>query len=146
MASTTLKHRYRPTESKYKGGAKEMYVTYDLKQTTKGGGSAVYPRVKRVYLAGDVTGWTLGRMSKKSGREVNGLRVEYDQSRAGYRRRGFAARRGKTAYNVLPASVSSTAQRFVQVVELPEGASNVQFRSSRESLPERYRHALQQVR
>jgi hypothetical protein len=146
MTPTTVKHRYRPTESKYKGGAKEMYVTYDLKQTTRGGGSALYPKVKRLYIAGEVAGWKLGQITKKSGREVNGLRVEYEQSRAGYRRRGFAARRGKTAYNVAPASVSSTSQRFVQVVDLPKGASNVQFHSRRESLPERYRHALQHVR
>mgnify|MGYP006987906056 CR=1 FL=1 len=26
---------YKPTESKYKGGAREMYVTYDLEQKTR---------------------------------------------------------------------------------------------------------------
>jgi hypothetical protein len=39
---------YRRTESKYKGVAHEMYVTYDLEQTTRGGHSAMYPKVKRV--------------------------------------------------------------------------------------------------
>ena len=32
-----------------------MYVTYDLEQQTRGGGSAIYPKVKRVYIAGDVS-------------------------------------------------------------------------------------------
>ena len=45
---------YRPTESKYKGGAHEMYVTYDLEQKTRGGDMAIYPKVRRVYIAGDV--------------------------------------------------------------------------------------------
>ena len=45
---------YRPTESKYKGGAHEMYITYDLKQKTRGGESRLYPKVKRVYIAGDI--------------------------------------------------------------------------------------------
>ena len=34
------KHRYRPTEAKYKGRAEEMFVTYDLSQETRGGGPA----------------------------------------------------------------------------------------------------------
>ncbi len=36
--------RYQPTESKYKGGADEMYITYDLEQPTRGGGKALYPK------------------------------------------------------------------------------------------------------
>ena len=40
MTTATSQHHYRPTESKYKGGAQEMYVTYDLEQKTRGGGSA----------------------------------------------------------------------------------------------------------
>ncbi len=45
---------YKTTESKYKGGAKEMYVTYDLWQATRGENQALYPKVKRVYIAGHV--------------------------------------------------------------------------------------------
>jgi hypothetical protein len=52
--TTTHKGRYRTTESKYKGGASEMYITYDLEQKTRGGGSTLLPKVKRVYIAGDV--------------------------------------------------------------------------------------------
>jgi hypothetical protein len=35
---------YKTTESKYKGGAKEMYVTYDLWQATRGENQALYPK------------------------------------------------------------------------------------------------------
>jgi hypothetical protein len=51
MTNTETRNGYRPTESKYKGGAHEMYVTYDLEQKTRGEQSAVYPRVKRVYIS-----------------------------------------------------------------------------------------------
>src|SRR2546427_43291 len=125
MTTTTKKHGYRPTESKYKGGAGEMYVTYDLEQKTRGGGSATYPKVKRVYIAGDVKDWKAGRVRKKSGREVRGVRIEYEQGRKRYRREGYTAARGATTYPVAPASVGATAQRFAQVVEVPEGARNV---------------------
>ena len=31
-----------------------MYIAYDLEQKTRGDGHAFYPKVKRVYIAGDV--------------------------------------------------------------------------------------------
>jgi len=146
MAITTTERHYRSTESKYKGGAKEMYVTYDLEQKTRGGGSATYPKVKRVYIAGDVKDWKVGAVRKRTGREVRGVRIEYDQSRAGYRREAYPAERGKTRYEVAPASVGATSQRFVQVVEVPEAARDVQFHTDTSSVPGKYRHALQDVR
>jgi hypothetical protein len=36
MAETAKKRRYRPTESQYKGGADEMYITYDREQKIRG--------------------------------------------------------------------------------------------------------------
>jgi len=146
MATTTTKRRYRPTESKYKGGANEMYVTYDLEQKTRGGGSATYPKIKRVYIAGDVKDWEIGTVRKRSGRGVLGVRIEYEQSRAGYRREAYSAERGETRYEVAPASVGTTTQRFVQVVEVPEAARDVQFHTDANSVPGQYRHALQHVR
>ena|SRR5437868_5464535 len=146
MSATTTRRRYRPTESKYKGGAHEMYVTYDLEQRTRGGGSATYPKVKRVYIAGDVKDWQVGRVTKKSGREVHGMRIEYEQSRQGYRRQGYEAERGGTPYEVASANVPATSQRFAQVVEIPDAARNVHFYTNATSLPERYREALQDVR
>jgi hypothetical protein len=144
--TTTSQHRYRPTESKFKGGAHEMYVTYDLEQKTRGGGSAVYPKVKRVYIAGDVKDWKAGTVQKRTGREVHGVRIEYEQSRQRYHRKGYTAERGATAYAVAPASVGSTSQKFVQVVEIPRAARNVHFYGRSAQLPEKYRHALQHVR
>jgi hypothetical protein len=132
--------------SKYKGGASEMYVTYDRDQRTRGGSTATYPKVKRVYIAGDVRDWTVGRVRKKSGREVYGVRIEYEQSRVGYHRAGFSAKRDQTRYEVAPTRVEPASQRFFQVVELPEQARNVQFHTSAHDLPERYRHAVQDVR
>src|SRR5438094_3740249 len=86
---------YRPTESKYKGGAQEMYVTYDLEQRTRGAQTAVYPKVKRVYIAGDLKGWSAGAVRKRTGREVHGVRIEYEQTRQGYRRKAYGAHRGR---------------------------------------------------
>jgi hypothetical protein len=146
MATIVKKRSYRPTEAKYKGGAKEMYVTYDLEQKTRGGGTATYPKIKRVYIAGDVKDWKAGTVRKRTGREVPGVRIEYEQSRAGYRRKAYTAERGETNYEVAPASVGKTSQLFVQVVEVPEAARNVQFHIDGSSVPDRYRHALQDVR
>ena len=66
---------YRSTESKYKGGAHEMYVTYDLEQKTRGDQSAIYPKVKRVYIAGHVKDWTTGVVRKRTGRQVHSIRI-----------------------------------------------------------------------
>jgi len=145
MTNTTNKQRYRPTESKYKGGANEMYVTYDLEQRTRSG-SAIYPKVKRVYIAGDVTDWKVGRVKKRSGREVYGVRIAYEQRRKGYHRKEYAAERGGTASQVAPASVEATAQSFTRIEELPERAHNVHFYTDARKLPEKYHNALQAVR
>jgi hypothetical protein len=144
--TTTRKAGYHPTESKSKGGASEMYITYDLEQRTRGGGSATYPKVKRVYIAGDVKDCKMGQVRKKSGREVHGVRIEYERSRARYHREGYTAERGETSYEVAPASVGTTSQRFAQVAELPEAARNVHFYMDSRAMPDKYRHALQHVR
>ena len=75
MAKTAEKRSYQPTEAKYKGGAQEMYITYDLEQETRGGGHATYPKVKRVYIAGDVDDWQVGDFARKTGREIHGVKV-----------------------------------------------------------------------
>src|SRR5438105_3608984 len=95
--------RYHPTESKYKGGAHQMYVTYDLEQRTRGARTAIYPKVKRVYIAGDIKGWNAGSVRKRTGREVNGVQIEYEQTRQRYRRKAYTAQRGRT-YAGGPAS------------------------------------------
>lgn len=145
MASKTNPH-YRPTEAKYKGGAQEMYVTYDLKQKTRGGQVRLYPKVKRVYIAGDVKEWKTGNITKRTGKKVHGIAIEYEQSRKGYQRRAFAAQRGGRKYSTKPASVGHTSQRFRQVLEVPQDAQNVHFYKSAQRLPARYQSALQNVK
>ena len=145
MAEKTVR-RYRPTESKYKGGAQEMYVTYDLKQETRGGGSAIYPKVKRVYIAGDVKDWETGTVKKRTGRRVHGVAIEYEQSRKGYRRKGGTMRRGQTTSQRKPATVQGSSQTFRQIVEVPKDARNVRFFASAKKLPQKYQSALQDIR
>jgi hypothetical protein len=137
-------HRYKTTESKYKGAAKEMYITYDLWQATRGDRQALYPKVKRVYIAGHVTAWQVGTFAKRTGKHVHGVKIEYEQSRASYARQGYRATRGNTRYHVPPTHVRKSAARFAQIVEVPEAAQNVQFHAG--ALPEQYRDALQAVR
>src|SRR6266498_2106368 len=144
--ATKTNHRYRSTESKYKGGAQEMYVTYDLKQKTRAGDSKLYPKVKRVYIAGDVKDWKTGNMKKRSGKAVHGVAIEYEQSRKGYQRKGFTGKRGQTSYAVKPASVGGSAQKFRQVLEVPQDAQNIHFYTTATKLPAKYRSALQNVR
>ncbi len=146
MANKTEEHHYHPTESKYKGNAKEMYVTYDLDQKTRDGGHTLYPKVKRVYIAGKVKDWKLGEVKKKSGRAVHGIAIEYEQSRSNYRRKEYTAERGKTSYKVQPASVKATSHNFVKIVEVPKAAKNVRFHQGTSKLPGKYRSALQDVR
>ncbi|TLM78145.1 hypothetical protein ACONUD_18110 [Microbulbifer harenosus] len=146
MSSEGESNGYQSTESKYKGGAKEMYVTYDLEQATRGEGSATYPKVKRVYIAGDVTGRDVGHFEKQSGSKVFGVKVEYERTREGYHRSGYTAERSDTGteYEVKPTRVEESSSQFSQIVELPENAENIQFREG--DLPEKYRSALQDVR
>jgi hypothetical protein len=140
------KRKYKPTESKYKGGAREMYVTYDLKQQTRGDDTAMYPKVKRVYIASEVKDWKTGDVKKRSGRTVPSVAINYEQTRAGYRRKGYTAERDGTQYKVKPATVGGSSQEFRKVVEIPKGAKNVQFYKKQEKLPKKYQRALQDVR
>ena len=88
-----VNHHDKATESKYQGSAEEMYVTYDLQQATRGGARALYPEVKRVYIAGTVTHWHVGTFAKRTGKTVHGVKIDYTQSRQAYaRKRGIRRR------------------------------------------------------
>src|SRR5947207_9164013 len=102
MTAAVDERRYTPTEAKYKGRAREMYVPYDLPQRTRGAGEALYPKVKRVYVAGDVKDWKLGTFAKRTGKKVRGVKIDYEQTRAGYDRRAYTAQRGGASYQVQP--------------------------------------------
>ena len=144
MTTQTAPHRYKATETKYKGRAKEMYVTYDLWQETRGGNRALYPKVHRVYIAGDVKNWKVGTFNKRTGAQVYGVKVDYEQSREGYARKGYTATRGGTQYQVAPARVGQGKMTFSKIVEVPAEAQNVAFHQ--DSLPPKYQEALQDVR
>lgn len=146
MAGENLKHHYRSTESKFKGGAKEMYVTYDVEQKTRGKSHATYHKVKRVYIAGDVQGWHAGQARMRTGRQVNGVTIEYQQTRRGYHRKPYSGHRNSTAYQVKATTIKSTTQKYHKVVEVPEDARNVHFYRDESRLPEKYHTALQNVR
>lgn len=106
-----------------------VYVTYDLQQKTPNGKPAVFPKVKRVHIAGDVQNWDVGDFEMRSGRTAHGVRIEYEQSRKGYTR----TRAGEESH--IPPGMSL----FTKVVEVPEQALNVALH---QQLPERYRDAL----
>jgi hypothetical protein len=143
MVKSADRH-YKATESKYKGDAEEMYVTYDLWQETRGEDQARYPKVKRVYIAGKVKAWQVGTFEKRTGKEVHGVKIDYEQSRAGYARQGYMATRGGARYRVPPTQVRGSKARFSKIVEVPNAAQNVQFHTG--GLPPQYRHTLQDVR
>lgn len=146
MSEKSQSGNYRPTEAKYKGDAKEMYVTYDLEQETRGEHSAIYPKVQRVYIAGDVNNWNVGKFTKESGKKVFGVQIEYRQGRESYERSGYSAERSDTGtqYEVPPTKVEGSASNFTKIVELPDDAQNVHFHE--QQLPEKYQAALQDVR
>jgi hypothetical protein len=137
-------HHYKTTESKYKGGAREMYITYDLWQTTRGERPALYPKVKRVYIAGEVEDWRVGIFEKRTGKKVHGVKLNYAQSRARHTRQGYTATRGDTRYRIPPTQMKESKTRFSKIVEVPEAAQNVRFHAG--ELPPHYRQALQAVR
>jgi hypothetical protein len=143
MTQAAERH-YRATETKFKGRADEMYVTYDLSQETRGGSHARYPKVQRVYVAGQVKDWHVGTFTKRTGKEVRGVKIDYEQSRARHERKGYTATRGGTQYHVAPAKVGGGKARFSKVVEVPQGARNVKFHVGK--LPPKYQEALQAVR
>ncbi|HVU11990.1 MAG TPA: hypothetical protein VHD90_11970 [Phototrophicaceae bacterium] len=135
---------YKSTESKYKGGAQEMYVTYDLIQETRGDHHALYPKVTRVYIAGDVKDWHVGDFTKRTGKAVHGVKIDYEQSRGGYARKGYTAKRGGTEYQVQPTQIPAGKSHFSKIVEVPSDAQNVAFHQH--NLPQRYQAALQDIR
>lgn len=144
MLNSSPDRPYKPTESQYKGGAREMYVTYDIQRGSRSGSSTTVPKVKRIYIAGRVKNWHVGNYAKRTGRKVHGVKIEYAQTRGSYQRTPYTAKRGKTSYKVSPAKVSASKSKFTTIVEVPKDAHNVHFYSGK--LPRRYQTTLQRVR
>lgn len=124
--------KYEAAGSKYKSGGNEKYVTYDLQQKTAQG-YAVFLKVKRIQIAGEVQHWEIGDFEMRSGRTAHGVRIEYEQSRKGYTR----TRDGDSS------RIAPGMSLFTKVVEVPERALNIAFHTE---LPNQYRMALEGVR
>ncbi len=107
----------------------EMYITYDLAQRTRGGGTAIYPKVKRVYIPGDIVEWAVGRFRKRSGRVVYGVKITYQV------RDESAQRAGPNGRTLVDARSSArpgpAARRYTQVIDLPDAARSVQLLEAR---------------
>jgi hypothetical protein len=106
----------------------------------------MYPKVKRVYIAGDVRNWKTGKVKKRSGKKVSGVEINYEQTRAGYHRKGYTVKRDGTTYKVKPTTIGGSSQEFRKVVEIPERAQNVKLYTKPNQLPRKYQSALQSVR
>jgi hypothetical protein len=82
--------------------------------------------------------------TKKSGRTVHSVKIDYTQRREGYQRRAYIATRQGSRYTVSPAKVGTGVSAFSQIVEVPSDAQNIRFHGVK--LPAKYRAALQNVR
>lgn len=122
----------------------DLYVTFDIEETSSSGHRVLEPHARRVSIGGEVKEWQVGDFRRRSGREVHGIRIHYEQTRKGYLREGFTATRGGITYEVPSTDVEPGTSMFTHIVELPVRARNVQLH--RGALPRRYREALRVTR
>ena len=117
---------YKPSEYPRVGPGKYYYIMYENLERTRAGNKVWKPRVKRVYISGKLLRWQKGRVRKRTGETVNGIKLVYENTR-----KGFRAQRGNTRY-----SVSRAEMEVAKVVELPKGARNIRLTTSkREAQP-----------
>jgi hypothetical protein len=72
------------------------------------------------------------------------VKIEYEQSREEYERKGYTATRGRTKYAVAPTEAKASTSTFSEVVEVPKNAQNIRFHLRKP--PEKYQAAVQDVR
>ena len=117
---------YKPSEYPRVGPGRYYYIMYENLERTRAGNKVWKPRVKRVYISGKLLRWQKGRVRKRTGETVNGIKLIYENTR-----KGFKAQRGSTRY-----SVSRAEMEVAKVVELPKGARNIRLTTSkREAQP-----------
>jgi len=117
---------YKPSEYPRVGPGRYYYIMYENLERTRAGNKVWKPRVKRVYISGKLLRWQKGRVRKRTGETVNGIKLIYENTR-----KGFKAQRGNTRY-----SVSRAEMEVAKVVELPKGARNIRLTTSkREAQP-----------
>ena len=109
---------YKPSESRYDRGGRVTYLVYESPQKLRDGKTQDRPRVKRLYLPGDSSDVELEgptTLEKRSGREVHGVALHYNNRQA-----ATSAQRGQTRYKVPARKAERT-----KIVELPEQARHV---------------------
>ena len=117
---------YKPSEYPRVGTGRYYYIMYENLERTRAGNKVWKPRVKRVYISGKLLRWQKGRVRKRTGETINGIKLVYENTR-----KGFKAQRGSTRY-----SVSRAEMEVAKVVELPKGARNIRLTTSkREAQP-----------
>lgn len=121
-----------PCACAYIGGADQMFVTYELELGPDAGEDGSCPQVTRVYLSGDLCSWEIGTFKTRSGAEVYGVKIEYQQTHETYRARDL-----DTEYE----SAADT-RRYTKIIEVPRAATTIELRAE---LPDRYRQALHQL-
>jgi len=112
---------YKPSEYPRVGPGRYYYIMYENLERTRAGNKVWKPRVKRVYISGKLLRWQKGRVRKRTGETVNGIKLIYENTR-----KGFKAQRGSTRY-----SVSRAEMEVAKVVELPKGARNIRLTTSK---------------
>ena len=112
---------YKPSEYPRVGPGRYYYIMYENLERTRAGNKVWKPRVKRVYISGKLLRWQKGRVRKRTGETVNGIKLVYENTR-----KGFKAQRGNTRY-----SVSRAEMEVAKVVELPKGARNIRLTTSK---------------
>jgi len=112
---------YKPSEYPRVGPGRYYYIMYENLERTRAGNKVWKLRVKRVYISGKLLRWQKGRVRKRTGETVNGIKLIYENTR-----KGFKAQRGSTRY-----SVSRAEMEVAKVVELPKGARNIRLTTSK---------------
>jgi len=108
---------YRPSEYPRVGPGKYYYILYKNLEQTRSGKKVWKPRAKRVFISGKLVRTERGRVRKRAGEIVKGVKFFYKNTR-----KLFSAKRGATKYHVKKAEMI-----VEKVVELPRNAMNIKI-------------------
>jgi len=109
-----------------------MFVTYEIDAVQLGADcddDDCCAQVTRVYLPGDLCDWEIGVFKTRSGADVFGVKIEYQQTHECSR-----VRDQDTEYEC-----AADTLRYTKIIELPRSATAIELRAE---LPDRYRQAL----
>ena len=118
----------------------DLYITFDVKESA-GDLVALFPKVKKVHITGEVKGWMVGifrRVYGKRRRKFMGVKIEFDQIRKRYLQNSGYSTTSLPSNEALnqPRKISETRSTVSTIIEVPANAENIQFRIG--TLPERY--------